>query len=69
MKFHSEWKTIGILIRWLLQKPADLDLTVFLKKKRRINPGSAGQGLRISIGVMMNHLEHKKHIVPLNIYT
>ena len=32
-----------ILIRWLHQKPADLDLQCFPKK--RINSGSAGQEL------------------------
>ena len=38
-------------------KLADLDLTVFSKK--RINSCLAGQVLRISISIMMNHLEHK----------
>ena len=42
MFFQSEWKTVWILIRWLRQKPADLDLQCFQK---RINPHSAGQGL------------------------
>ena len=45
--FDSEaaWETVQILIRWLLQKPADLDLALlcFIKK---IYPGSAGQGLK-----------------------
>ena len=43
MYFQSGWKTVWILIRWLLQKPADLDLQCFQKKK--INPGWAGQGI------------------------
>ena len=33
---RSEWKTVWILIRWLRQKPADLDLHCF--KKKRTNP-------------------------------
>ena len=40
-------KTVQIQISWLLMKPADLDLHCFLK---RIDPGSAGQGLRPSNG-------------------
>ena len=36
-------KTVQILIRWLRQKPADLDLHSFLK---RIHPGSARQMLK-----------------------
>ena len=39
----TEWKTVWFLTRWLHQKPADLDLQCLLKK---INLGSAGQGLR-----------------------
>ena len=39
----SEWKTVWILIRWLHQKPADLDLQCF-KKNTHIKPGSVGQG-------------------------
>ena len=41
MYFQSEWKTVWILIRWLHEKPADLDLQYF---QNRINLGSAGQG-------------------------
>ena len=44
MHSQSEWKTVWILIRWLHQKPADLDLQCFQK---RINPGSGGQELNI----------------------
>ena len=40
---QSERKTVWILIRWLLQKPADQDSQCF--QKIRMNPGSAGQGL------------------------
>ena len=40
--FQSEWLTEWILIRWLHQKPAILDLQCFQK---RINPVSAGQVL------------------------
>ena len=40
----SEWKTVWILIRWLHQKPADLDLQCFQK---RINHGSAGQSVKV----------------------
>ena len=40
---QSEWKTIWLLIRWLHQKPADLDLECF--KKKRIKGGSVRQGL------------------------
>ena len=40
----AEWKTLWILISWLLKKPADLDPQCFLLI--RISPGSAGQGLR-----------------------
>ena len=29
--FRAEWKTVWILIRWLHQRPADLDLHCFLK--------------------------------------
>ena len=39
---EATWKTVQILIRWLCQKPADLDLLCFLKRKYL---GSAGQGL------------------------
>ena len=35
-------KTVQILVRWLCQKPADLDLHCFLK---RIYRESTGQGL------------------------
>ena len=42
MDSEAVWKTVQILIRWLHQKPSDLDLHCFLK---RINPGSAEQGL------------------------
>ena len=38
----SEWKTVWILIRWLHQKPADLDPQCFQK---RINLGLSGQEL------------------------
>ena len=40
------WKTMQILIRWLHQKPSDLDLHCFLK---RICLGSAGQVLILYI--------------------
>ena len=40
-----------IWVRWLLQNPADLDLHCLLLKK--INWGSAGQELRINVGVRM----------------
>ena len=40
--FQSEWKTVWILIRWLLQKPSDLDLQC---SQKRINPASAEQVL------------------------
>ena len=33
MHFQSEGKTVWILIRWLRQKSADLDLQCFHKKK------------------------------------
>ena len=36
----TAWKTVQILIIWLCQKPADLDIRCFHKK---IYPGSAGQ--------------------------
>ena len=42
MYFQSEWKTVWILVRWLPQKPAYLDLQCFLK---RIILHSSGQGL------------------------
>ena len=42
---EAEWKTVQILIRWLLMKPSDLDLHCFLKK---IDLGSAGQGLIVN---------------------
>ena len=42
MYFHSEWKTVWILIRWLHQKPSDQNLQCFQK---RINLCSAGEGL------------------------
>ena len=45
--FQSEWRTVWIPIRWLLQKPADLDLQCSQNKK--INPGSAGQRLSSEI--------------------
>ena len=28
---YTEWKTVLLLIRWIHQKPADLDLQCFLK--------------------------------------
>ena len=34
MHLQIEWKTVWILIRWLHQKAADLDLQCFLKIKR-----------------------------------
>ena len=40
---QAEWKTVWILIRWLRQKPADLDLQCF--EKKTINLGSVGQEL------------------------
>ena len=35
--FRSEWKSVWILVRWLHQKPADLDLQCY-KFQKRINP-------------------------------
>ena len=32
--FRSEWETVWILIRWLCEKPADLDLQCFQNKER-----------------------------------
>ena len=40
---QSERKTVWILIRWLLQKPVDLDPQCLYKST---NPGSAGQELK-----------------------
>ena len=40
--FEVAWKTLQIMISWLLMKPADQDLNVFSK---RIHPGSAAQCL------------------------
>ena len=48
MQFLSEWKTVWILIRWLHQKSADLDLQCFLN---RIKLGSALQGLSFSVSL------------------
>ena len=45
MYFQSEWKTLWILIRWLLKKPSDQDLQCFLKINK-INRGLVGQGLK-----------------------
>ena len=42
-----------ILISWLRQKPADLDLQCFQK---RINPGSAAQGFSFYFQVMPSKL-------------
>ena len=42
LDFEVAWITVQILIRWLCQKPSDLDLHCFLKK---IYYGSAGHGL------------------------
>ena len=39
---QEEWKTVWILIRWLRQKQAGMDLQCFQK---RIHPDSEGQGL------------------------
>ena len=52
-----------ILIRWLRQKPADLDLQCFQK---RINEGSAGQGLTVELEIVFG-----KHCAqyPLFVYT
>ena len=41
----AAWKTVQILIRWLPQKPSDLELHCFLK---RIYSSSAEQGLSYS---------------------
>ena len=38
MSLQAEWKTVWILIRWLHEKPADLNLQCFQK---RINPGTS----------------------------
>ena len=51
MYFQSEGKTEWILIRWLRQKPADQDLQCFQKK--RINEGSAGQGLTVELEIVL----------------
>ena len=45
-----------ILIRWLLQNPADVDLQCFPKKGT--NLGSAGQGLRWIHGMDENGVDH-----------
>ena len=45
MHFKLKYKTVWILIRWLLQKPADLDLQCFQK---RIDLVSARQGVKAS---------------------
>ena len=50
MYFHWEWKTLWIHIRWLRQKPDDLDLQCFKKEK---NLGSAGQ--RLNYVYIINH--------------
>ena len=62
-----------IQIRWLRQKPADLDLQcVFLKK--RINQGSTGKGLKIvlnqDISFSENSVDQDRQfsILPLTIY-
>ena len=39
-----------VLIRWLRQKPADLDLQCFQK---RINEGLAGQGLTLELEIVL----------------
>ena len=46
MYLQAEWKTVWILIRWLCQKPAELDLQCLYKM---IYPSSAGQELTIFI--------------------
>ena len=45
MDSEASCKTVQILIRWLHQKPADLDLHCF---QNRIYPGTAEQGLSFS---------------------
>ena len=42
MYFQSEWKTVWLLISWLRQRPADLDLQCFRNRKNWV---AAGQGL------------------------
>ena len=44
MYFQSEWKTVWILIRWLCQKHL---IWIYRFFRKRINLGSAGQGLTI----------------------
>ena len=46
-------KTVQILIRWLCQKPADLDLHCFLKY-----PGATGLGLKFSSVLSAGSLHH-----------
>ena len=46
MYFQSIWKTVWIQIRWLHQKPSDLDLQCFQKWT---NLGSAGKWLKCTI--------------------
>ena len=43
---HTYWQTEQIQISWLLKKPTDLDLHCL---KRRAYPGSAGQGLTLTM--------------------
>ena len=54
INLHTWWQTVQIQIRWLLQKPTDLDLHSL---KNRMYPGSAGQGLRfLQMMYVMYHL-------------
>ena len=52
-----------ILIRWLCEKPADLDLQCFLK---RINLGSIGQGFSV---VFSPCIPASSLYVPVIVYT
>ena len=53
MSLQTEWKTVQILISWLLMKPTDQDLHCF---QDRINPGSAGQGFFMYVSDLLQYL-------------
>ena len=55
---EAAWKTVQLLISWLCQKPADLDLHCFLNK---LYIGSKGQGL-ISEPLPTSRLYICKHL-------
>ena len=45
---NTEWQTVQIQIRWLLQEPTDLALHCLQRQGLSgVYPGSAGQGLRL----------------------